>query len=220
MKAQWKKLLPIYFIATLVLIAILFFPSLINFFSPNDPSIVWADSFGDGELDGWYMDKSEMNFYIIDGKLMAGPDKGGEISHESLVSSGTWSFDLFFPDDLPYRYKDYRICYICDENISSGIGFQTFSIVDDTQLTLNNISDGLVSRGEYVNIGRRLAGWEHFDITRDEMGKSRIYLNGDLIIQFQDEETISSKWFILQSPAVGPSLDNIVVRNQVIDIKP
>lgn len=188
--------------------------------STPDPSIVWFDNFEDGDWDGWLTHGPDVDFYVNKGVLVAGPNNGGAISHESNVSSGTWSFDLFFPDDTPYRYKDYRICICCDQDFALGFGFDTFSLVDNTQLTLITINEGEVSWGEFVNIGRRLANWEHFDVTRDELGNSRIYLNGELILENKDDLTISSNWFYFHSPAVGPALDNVIVRNQVIDIQP
>jgi hypothetical protein len=222
MKAPFKKFLPTIIIGTIAFFLLIIFPLLIGYWSMTDPdpSIVWSDNFEDEEMNGWYKNSPEMNFYIDNGILIVGPDKGGEISHESHVSSGTWSFDLFFPDDTPYRYKDYRVCICCTQNFTLGIGFDTFSVVDYTQLTFVTIHDGIVSSGVYINLDRRLKNWEHFDVTRDELGNTKIYINGELILENKDELSISSNLFYFHSPAVGKSLDNVVVRNQVIDIQP
>ncbi len=84
-------------------------------------------------------------------------------------------------------------------------------------LILDNFS---VSTVCVVPLGRKLTGWNHFDVTRDELGNSKIYLNEELILEYKDEITISSDLIYFESTTIGPALDNVVVRNQVLEIQP
>ena len=64
----------------------------------------------------------------------------------------------------------------------------------------------------------QISGWNHFDITRDEEGNSIVYLNGEPILEYKDEIPIMPYWFYFSGP-IGPALDNVIVRDQVIDIQ-
>lgn len=72
----------------------------------------------------------------------------------------------------------------------------------------------------FYNAGEKLIGWNHFDITLDADGNSIAYLNGEPIVEYTLEAPFESKYFYFFTPSSGPALDNVVVRNQVIDIQP
>lgn len=63
-----------------------------------------------------------------------------------------------------------------------------------------------------------ISGWNHFQITRDEEGHSTVYLNGEPILEYKDELSITPYWFYFSAP-IGSALDNVIVRDQVIDIQ-
>ena len=49
-----------------------------------DPSIVWSDDFEDGDMDGWLQDLNPGEFFFAnEGMLTSGPDRAGDIYHES-----------------------------------------------------------------------------------------------------------------------------------------
>ena len=72
---------------------------------------------------------------------------------------------------------------------------------------------------EQANLGQILTGWHHFDITRDEAGNSQVFLNGELILEYSDELPIVPSLFYFNSPNIGPALDNLIVRDEVIEIR-
>ena len=187
--------------------------------TPSDPSIVWADDFEDGDTEGWDEYSSGKYFFVNEGVLFSvlttSPYKRGDIGHESKVSVGTWSFDIFYPEE---EIK-YDICLSCDQDFKFGFGFYTVTM-KNTIVALRNVSHGIVSPGEAANLGRSLTGWNHFDVTRDNSGYSKLYLNGELILEHKDELAFSPHWFYLGIKETGPALDNLVVRKQVIDIQP
>jgi hypothetical protein len=75
------------------------------------------------------------------------------------------------------------------------------------------------SQENQVFLGKQLSGWNHFDVTRDELGNSNVYINGELILEYKDELNITPQWFYLDTGIIGPFFDNLVVRDQVIDIQ-
>jgi len=183
-----------------------------------DPSIVWSDDFEDGDTDGWEEPFSDGEYSVHEGVLIT-TDNGDILMHESRVSSGTWSFDVFFPEEDVSYFPEFEICLSCDQD--SKVGFGMFILgMDNSIVSVVTLNNSMLSRGDQFPIGRKLTGWNHFDITRDESGNSKIYLNGELILEYKDELTISPQWLIFDTPIIGPVFDNVVVRDQVIDSQP
>ena len=180
-----------------------------------DLSIVWVDDFEDGNTEGWEVYGNVTDF-VNEGVLTTGPNVQGVIYHESNVSVGTWSFDLFYPEDVN---PDYEIGLMVDQDANFGLNVMSWTS-DDTFFEFKSTSNGIESLGEKANLNRILTGWNHFDITRDDSGNSKLYLNGELIQEYKDELTFSPQWFIVGTLASGPIYDNLVVRNQVIAIQP
>ena len=79
---------------------------------------------------------------------------------------------------------------------------------------------GRKSNEDNVKLGRKLSGWTHIDVTRDGDGNSIFYIDGEKVLEFSDDLTIKPQLFYFNTPLVGPLLDNLVVRDQVIEIKP
>jgi hypothetical protein len=185
-----------------------------------DPSIVWSDDFEDGEMEDWGQDLNPGTFFFVEeGVLHAGPDRAGDIYHESNVSIGTWSFDVFFPtDESSYSYT-ITFCVSCDQDYSTGVGFETM-VMNNTAASVVILDDGVLSRENEVFLGNKLSGWNHYDVTRDELGNTKVYLNEGLILEYSDELNISPQYFYLAADYTGPFFDNLVVRNQVVDIQP
>jgi hypothetical protein len=66
----------------------------------------------------------------------------------------------------------------------------------------------------------RLTGWHHVDITRDEGGHVKIFIDREFVYEFNEDFPYDSSGFFYYYCCEGPALDNVVVRNQVIDIQP
>ena len=184
-----------------------------------DLTIVWSDDFEDGEIEDWGQDLNPGTFFFVEeGVLTSGPDRAGDIYHESKVSSGTWSFDLFFTPDTKVL-PNFDFCLSCDKDYKSGFGFSVMR-TEKTSVVMLILENGKLTRDNSFLKDEKLSGWNHFDITRDEAGNSKIFLNGALILEYSDELDISPQWFYLSTPIIGPFFDNLVVRNEVIEILP
>jgi hypothetical protein len=176
-----------------------------------DPSIVWSDDFEDGDLEGW----EENNYLSVnEGVLKAGPF-GGNIQHKSDVSYGTWSFDVLISENIGSQNI---IGVSNDEGYLYSIGIEIISM-KYPEISIYQIDNDDAVKVVIFHPENEIYGWNHFDITRDEEGNSKVYLNGEPILEYKDELPITSHWFFFEAPT-GSALDNIVVLNRVIDIQP
>jgi hypothetical protein len=175
-------------------------------------SIVWSDDFEDGDFAGWEEYGSTGFYYVDAGALMVGPDSAGDIVHRTEVAHGTWSFDVFISDQLMAQN---RIGVMYDEGGAYGLGI----LIKTKQNTVINYfqqKSGVESVVGTFEMEEQLSGWHHFDITRDEAGYSTVYLNGEPTLEHADELSITPYWFYFSGP-VGSGLDNVIVRDIVID---
>lgn len=190
--------------------------------STPDSSIVWSDDFEDGDTEGWEEFDGETGdeYSVEDGKLAFGYI-GGDIIHPSSVNTGSWSADVFLGDkggtviDLAYMAAELepdevRVSWITIEN-------QPYTLISLHQW------DGLSSeklKEEKLGERERITGWHHIDITRDLNGFVKVYFNNELILEDNIEFPYESQLIHFYSCCEGPVLDNVVVRNQVIDVQP
>jgi hypothetical protein len=179
-----------------------------------DTSIVWADDFEDGIIDDWEED-TPGTYFVNQGVLTSGPKYPDPLIHESSVSVGTWSFDLNF-DSGSY----YNLCLSCERDFKNGIGISVVTR-DDTSISIGTLSDyTYLHPVAETDLGRRLTGWNHFDVTRDDAGHSKIFLNEELVLEYKDKLSISPQVFMFDVEELGLEFDNLVVRDQVIGIQP
>jgi hypothetical protein len=174
--------------------------------------------------------------YTAEGKTLQslGPRKpglAGVASHPSTVAYGTWSFDLqiteeteehfyvyFATDDwheYPLKINSYDLAIVLqpgqawswelEEDAQSG-----FVLVKRNGGVLEGGWQGLGSHSLY----NELSGSYHIDITRDSKGNFKVYLDGVLIIEAQDNEYTTSTWFRFTGEP-GPAIDNIVVKDTI-----
>jgi hypothetical protein len=72
----------------------------------------------------------------------------------------------------------------------------------------------------FVDLGEQLSGWHHFDITKDHSGLIQVYLDGEWILEHLDELPFDVKKMTFYFCCEGPALDNVVVRDDVIEVQP
>jgi hypothetical protein len=209
-----------YFVLSLLLLALVLFPcsacspTAADMTPTPDTSIVWEDDFEDGDIEDWET-YGDVKVSVNEGVLTTGPNVRGVIYHECKVSAGTWSFDLFYPE---IGNPDYSIALILDQDATNGLNVLSWTS-GNTFSAFSSISNGIVSQ-KTANLNKMLTGWNHFDITRDDSGNVKLYLNGELVQEYEHELTSSPQWFSIGTLASGPIFDNLVVRNKVVDIQP
>lgn len=180
--------------------------------SSEDASIVWSDDFDDGDLDGWDVWYQKGLYSVDDGVLTI--KTGGDLYHKSTVLNGTWSFDLYLDDNSDTTHE-----FRFTEGTNN---FQNLEVkqAHNTQIWITTQRDDGEAIPSYIDLEERLAGWHHFDITRDKSGLIKVYLDGQFILEHFDDREFAAEKLVIMYCCSGPVLDNLVVRDQIIDILP
>ena len=180
--------------------------------SVEDDSIVWSDDFDDGELEGWEVWWQKGLYSIEDGVLII--KTGGDLYHESSVLNGTWSFDLFL-DDNSGTTHEFRFT-------EGTYNFQNLEVkqAENTQIWITTQRDDGEAIPSHVDLGEKISSWHHFDITREENGMIKVFLDGEFILEHFDNREFDAEKLVIMYCCSGPVLDNLVVRDKVIDIAP
>jgi hypothetical protein len=194
-------------------------------------AIIWEDNFNDGILDGWtqyaYDNQTtpvliEGNFSAADYTLKVLDDDINIARHESDTNVGTWSFDMFIPDD------DHGTCYF--EFMSNGsswaAGHTNASMVAvGPWLQRDGVDRFIVWRWKYGLMGSNwrifaniydvpLHGWHHIDVSRTSDGHFYVWFNGTLKADFVENVVTSSTHLQVQCyDMTGAAIDNIVVND-------
>ncbi len=185
---------------------------LLSCAAPPDPSIVWSDDFEGKELDGWDTWFQNGRFYIDDGVLTS--TRAGDVYHASTVQYGTWRFDLYLDDNTGTTHE-FRFT-------EGTYNFQSLEIeqTQNTQIWITTQRDGAEPISSYLDLGQKLSGWHHFDITKVESGLIKVYLDGEYLFEHLDERSFDVEKLVIMYCCRGPVLDNLEVRDQIMDIQP
>ena len=177
-----------------------------------DTSIVWSDDFDDGDTDGWEPGWRRGEYSVDNGVLSF--TTGADVAHPSTVLHGTWSFDVYIGDDSGITHE---------VRFTEGIyNYQMLEIKHspNTQIWVSTQQDPDKPISSYVDLGERITGWHHFDITKDESGLIKVYLDRKYVVEHSDDKPFDAVSVVFYYCCEGPALDNLVVRNQIIDIQP
>jgi hypothetical protein len=181
-----------------------------------DPSIVWSDDFEDGDTEEWEQTMGDDEYLVTDGVLTFGK-MGGDIRHPNSVTIGTWSFDLFLQEGFLGETHDVTFLNVPME---MGVWMEIFNL-PNTQIWIYSYNDSQEQDSQaFLDLGERLVGWHHFDVTRDDSGQVKVYMDGEFVVDLSDDFPYESEYFYYFTCCEGQALDNVVVRNQVIDIQP
>jgi len=182
-------------------------------------AVVWSDDFEDGNADGWEWSYGTADFSVREGALNFGPGEGGDIKHKSETTIGTWSFDAYMPEQTGWSLY---IGMCANERSNRFFGLQIKRGTDTfVKLAFEEyLGDEKITFDGPWHAGEVLTGWHHFDVTRDNSNKTRVYLNVEQILESDIGEFFTTSFFVLGAPPQGPAFDNVVVWNQVIDIQP
>jgi len=147
-----------------------------------------------------------LNFWFKEG--------GGELQHPSTVLYGTLSFDVFLVSfhgtTHEVRFTEGVVNYQLNEVKNS----------PNTQISISTQKDPNGPNSSSANLGEQLTGWQHIDITKDESGLTKVYLNGEFVVEHFDDQSFDAESVVVYTCCEGSAFDNIVVRNQIIDIQP
>jgi hypothetical protein len=217
--------------------------------SPCSSEVVWSENFDDGDMEGWTV--TQGNFTVINGylesvakeKLQTPFGSAGGSDHDLLsccftqskVAVGTWSFDIYF--NCSAERPEIAVEFMTKKQTKWGPGMplgaeaygKTYGIYAgyDTagyyELYTAPYFPGVIEIKLYpTGPGLKRKEWHHIDVTRDEAGQIRLYVDGILGIDIVDIQVTESQYFgiMLEYSHRGKSyIDNIVV-SDTIDIHP
>jgi hypothetical protein len=189
-----------------------------------DTSIVWSDDFEDGDTEGWVdcinSPPAPDDYSVRDGALTFNAD-GVCLRYPSTVNVGTWSADILIPDRTGTTNDITFIASQGDAEMEWSTMWMTIEHLPNTVIALYDSGEYSPNFHGVSTIGEngKITGWHHVDITRDESGNMKIYFDGELQIDNVVDYPYESDYFVAFFYE-GSGIDNIVVRNQVIDIQP
>jgi hypothetical protein len=197
---------PLSFFVFLLILGVILLTSC----SSRDKSIVWSDDFDDGDLEGWET-WWKKGFYSTDDGVLS-IKTGGDLYHESTVLTGTWSFDLYLDNNLGTTHE-FRFT-------ESPFNFQNLEVKQNgtTQIWITTQRDGTIPKSSYLDLGEKVGGWHHFDISKDETGMIKVYYDGNFIFEHFDDREFDAEKLVIMYCCDGPVLDNLIVRDQIIEI--
>lgn len=171
----------------------------------------WSENFEDENLEGWVTWSADGGFFIENGILTS--SQRGDLSHPSPTLFGTWSFDLYINANDKGSTHEFRFT----EGI---INFQNLEVkqFDNTQIWITTQKDDDGIFRSFVDLGEKIDGWHHFDITKSESGLIKVSMDGEFLLGHFDERSFDSETLVLMYCCQGPVLDNLEVQDQVIEI--
>jgi hypothetical protein len=195
--------------------------------------IFWEDDFSDPNLPGWTIftyenDTTQVtvegNFSAASGMLEVLDDDRNFARHNSTVNVGTWSFDMYVPDEEDSSAAFY-VYFMSNgsrqiptkPNKFIGVGVWKQSINPNWRFivwTMNGL-DILVHSDIVMD---PVEGWHHVDISRASDGYFEIYRNGTFEDKFTHNVITTSTYleFYCYS-AAGAAIDNLVVNDTVFE---
>lgn len=182
-----------------------------------DAAILWSDDFDDGNYDGWTVALG--NYSISDNTLHADGEGWNRIIHSSTVARGTWSLDLYIPDE---GWCDI-LCVVDSLNPEynqspiHGFGLSFRNTVPNPESVLHMFYDYFCPGFDIYAKSSGFTGWTHIDITWAD--NEQMYVYYDEVRQMEDMDSRSSvlnvsSYFVLEA-TTGVKFDNISVSDTI-----
>ncbi|MFW9810699.1 MAG: hypothetical protein ACFFE6_15090 [Candidatus Thorarchaeota archaeon] len=186
----------------------------------TNAAVIWEDDFSDPNLPGWtlygYENSSspvmiDANFSATDGTLKVLDDKVNIARHNSNISVGTWSFDMYVPDGYDGAFyvqflSNGTVSWVGATNnshVSTGFYRDRFMVWREVGTSGSVIRDGIMDT---------VPGWHHVDVSRNSSSYFEVSINGTLRASFDYTGITSSTYLqIYSSIATGCAIDNLVV---------
>ena len=196
---------------------------LVSSFGPMlvSADVVWSDNFDDGNYDGWTVYSGA--FSAADGYLesteLEVPENIAGIYNESNVSTGTWSFDCYLPNEddnyiglsllTDADFISYLFLQVTSERVVLWLNRSTGADYYD----IYNWIDVAYWRSTFNNT------WTHIDVTLTEDWLFDVFVNNIHRISYTNSTPVSSirdnHNFFFNSHTLGEAIDNVVVSDTI-----
>jgi hypothetical protein len=206
---------------------IMFVLCISTFTTTSNAAEVWSDDFETG-LDGWtfkgyeddgtgsFIALTEGNFSDEGGNMTVLDSKVNVARHNSTTNVGTWSFDMYVPDDIGaidvvFMSDGGRPGF--DNPGGSGTVFSGNWVAIEAFEDWFGLWQAREGDTEILSFWEiEYYGWHHFDISRTSDSYFRVVQNGTQKASHVNDDVTSSEylevWF---GNATGWAVDNIVV---------
>ncbi|MHA1909803.1 MAG: hypothetical protein ACW98Y_21090 [Candidatus Thorarchaeota archaeon] len=179
--------------------------------------VVWSDNFDGNDYDDWTVQHGE--FSAADGYLKSTETVGGwyssylmaMISHDSNVTTGTWSFD-YYQASTSNQWPNGGVTILIEEEDVQEKNFGAIDIeIADTFIALWNPTEKVASwSSNFENT------WTHVDVTVDENSNVDVFVNDTHRIHYTTTGlTGDYQYIVFWSSVVGQAIDNIVVSDSI-----
>ncbi|MFX0055570.1 MAG: hypothetical protein ACFFAX_14320 [Promethearchaeota archaeon] len=193
----------------------------------SNAALVWQDNFDVPGLEDWIIfayenlndtDPMEGNFSDASGALEVLDDDMNFARHLSTTSVGTWSFDMFVPENENVEWATYvyimsngsrQIPTYPSDFIAVGAWNREIQYLWSFIVWTMNGLDWIIHKTIYRN-----PGWHHIDVSRTNDGHFYVWFNGTLETDFIYNDVTRSTYLEFYSyNAAGAAIDNLVVRD-------
>ncbi len=184
----------------------------------SNAAVVWSDDFSDENYDNWTI--LEGTYNVSNGCLeTTDPEQVlmHQIQHDSTVTYGYWSFDLYVNASTSSNITPNHIVLFMADEVEDSInhhatnGFE-LDVIKNSQaigLRLSKYTEDGWDILTSIHLAN-LDGWQAFNITRDCQGNFDIFLNGTLRLEYTDNAIFPCNLFIWRALEYN-ALDNVVV---------
>jgi hypothetical protein len=184
----------------------------------------WSENFEDPNLPGWtlygYENTSsqvmiDANFSAADGTLKVLDDKVNIARHDSNISVGTWSFDMYVPDGYDGAFY---VQFLSNGTVSWA------GATNNSHVSAGFFRDQFIVWREWGTSGaiiesgimETVPGWHHIKVNRTSDSHFEVCINGTLRASFYYSSMTSSTYLqIYSSHGNGTAIDNLVVSEEI-----
>jgi hypothetical protein len=204
-------------------------------------AVVWSDDFNDGNYDGWTICENmdlyngsygfaNSNWSAANNYLQVDHEDHGIITHPSSIAYGTWSFDFKANETQVGLGSSVEIVLISSDHVlwtddwgdpERTVIWIRFDVLTHEEPHNFTLRLSKMYGGNYTLIDSvfhvPVAGWLHFDVTRNTTGWFSVYLNDSPIpiMEGEDTDIDTSQLFWLWIEE-WHMIDNIVVDDEVL----
>lgn len=192
--------------------------------SGSSATVVWSENFNKGTINDWTVqigsfDTSDSTLRVTNGETC---EKSScpiaFIYHNSTLSVGTWTFDIFVVPTERCMISFMRDCCSLQLGESNVAGYSI--LFDEGRVKLvRHCGNSTIMLSSYVG-SENSATWNHVVITRDTRNDLEIFIDGNLRLQTRDSNVCESGFFswmidVDLDTDLHSAIDNIIVSDSL-----
>ncbi|MFX1484316.1 MAG: hypothetical protein ACFFCP_14135 [Promethearchaeota archaeon] len=187
---------------------------------------VWNDYFDNEDLPGWTIfgwsnltasyEIIEGNFSAASGRLTSLDNDVNIARHDSDTNVGTWSFDMYIPEDASGDWGVY--VYFMSNGSKPALDCSSMVVAIGTWssgyglVTVDLYGYNVAIRSNLVVDSKE--GWHHIEVSRSSTGRFLVEINENLLGNYTSNSVTNSTYLeFFCNNAPGAAIDNLIVDN-------